>query len=82
MKLRTICTYVLSLVMLAGVCAQTSFAGVDNTRDEIKDGLARVEMKANKSNATYQNILAAHKSLKVIGGKVSRQGIRRNRSSL
>ena len=61
MKFRTICTYVFALVMLVGVCAQTGFAGVDKSRAAIKGDLATVEMKADKDNATYQKILAAHK---------------------
>ena len=61
MKIRAVCTYVLALIMLVGVCAQTGFAGVDKTRAAIKEDLASVAMKADKNNATYQKILAAHK---------------------
>ena len=75
MKFRTICTYVLSLVMLVGVCAQTSFAGVDKTRAAIKDDLARVEMKADKNNVTYQKILAAHKKFESNWWEKSRDNV-------
>ena len=61
MKFRNICTYVLALVLLVGVCVQTGFAGIEKTRDAIKADLAKVEKKADKNNATYQKILAVYK---------------------
>ena len=54
-------TFVLALVMFLGVFSQTSFAGIDKSRAAIKGDMAAVEMKADKDNATYQKILAAHK---------------------
>ena len=65
MEFRNICTYVLALVLLVGVCVQTGFAGIEKTRDAIKGDLVKVEKKADKNNATYQKILAAYKKFEV-----------------
>ena len=61
MAFRNTYTFVLALVMFLGVFSQTSFAGIDKSRAAIKGDMAAVEMKADKDNATYQKILAAHK---------------------
>ena len=75
MAFRNTYTFVLALVMLLGVFSQTSFAGVAKTRAAIKGDLATVEMKADKDNATYQKILAAHKGFEKNWWQKPRYGV-------